>query len=102
MRNLTTTLILIGVFALGGPALARDIYLPKQTAESLKTICDKAGGEFSQDSGGVGCGTDCHGKPGTDCTVYCKTGQKCVAQVIAGRRFRNIESALKAPERHRR
>jgi hypothetical protein len=100
LRHLTVALVLIGTLGLSGPSLARDLYLGKHTPDELKTVCAKAGGRFSQDSGGYGCGTDCHGSPGTDCTVYCKAGKRCVAQVIGGRRPRQVESALKAPPRH--
>ena len=102
MRTFTAIFILIGILGLGGPAWARDIYFPKQTAEALKAVCDKVGGRFSQDTSGYECGTDCHGKPGTDCTVFCKPEQKCAVQVIGGRRPKNVESALQAPERHAR
>lgn len=100
MRHLTVALALIGTLGLSGPSFARDLYLPKHTAEQLKSICGKVGGSFSQDSSGYGCGTDCHGGPGTDCTVYCKADKRCVAQVIGGRRPRRVESALQAPPRH--
>jgi len=79
--------------------LASDVHLAKQTAEEIKSVCDKAGGKFSQDANGYGCGTDCHGGPGTDCVVFCKTGEKCDAQVIGGRRPKNALSALQAPAR---
>jgi hypothetical protein len=94
--------ILVAVLLVGGPVLARDISFPKQTAAQIKQACDSAGGKLSQDAHGYGCGTDCHGGPGTDCTVYCRDGERCTAQVIAGRRPHTILDALKAPERHRR
>jgi hypothetical protein len=94
--------ILVAVFLVGGPLLASDISLPKQTAAQIRQACDSAGGKFSQDARGYGCGTDCHGNPGTDCTVYCTDGARCTAQVIAGRRPHNVLDALKAPARHRR
>lgn len=99
MQNLTAILILIGTLGLSGPALASDVNLPKQTPEQMKAVCDKVGGKFSQDTSGYECGTDCHGKPGTDCTVFCKPEQKCVAQVVGSRRPRTVESALQAPAR---
>jgi hypothetical protein len=102
VRHLTATLIVIGAIGLSGAALARDIYLPKQTPEQIKAVCAKVGGNFSQDAHGYECGTDCHGKPGTACTVYCKPGQKCAVQVIGGRHPRTVESALVAPARHAR
>jgi hypothetical protein len=102
VRRLIAPFILIGTLAFAGTALARDIHLPNQTADELKAICTKVGGSFSQDSSGYDCGTDCHGKPGTACNVYCQPGKRCVAQVNMGRRAHTIEGALKAPERHRR
>jgi hypothetical protein len=98
VRYTIAALILIGVLGVSAPSLARDIYFPKQTADQLKAICDKVGGKLSQADSGIGCGTDCHGKPGTDCTVYCPTGKRCVAQVIGGRRPRDAASALLAPK----
>lgn len=101
MRDLIALLIIAGVLGFSAPvsvpALAADVHLPKQTAEEMKSICTKAGGKFSQDAGGYECGTDCHGGPGTDCIVFCKTGEKCIAQVIGARRPRNALSALQAP-----
>ncbi len=97
MRYFTAFCVLFASLAFSGPVFAIDTNLPKQTAEQLKSVCDKAGGEFSQDAHGYGCGTDCKGKPGTACTVFCETDKKCVAQVIRGRRPRSIEAAL-APE----
>ena len=106
MRHLTALLVLAGAlvlpFALGTAASASDITLPKTSPEALKSVCDKAGGKFSQDAKGAGCGTDCQGGPGTDCIVDCDTGRKCTAQVIGGRRPRSVAEALTKPERHRR
>ena len=99
MRHLTYLLILTGSLALGGAALARDLTLPKTTPEQLKDACTKAGGKFSQDASGYDCGTDCNGKPSTDCTVHCTADQKCVAQVIGARRPRSVAEALTKPER---
>jgi hypothetical protein len=93
-------LILTGSLALSGASLARDITLPKTTAEELKGTCDKAGGKFSQDHNGYGCGTNCQGGPGTDCIVFCKTDRKCVAQVIGARRPHSVAEALTKPARH--
>lgn len=101
MRHLTTLFILTGTLAFSGAALAKDLTLPKTSAEQLKSTCDSAGGKFSQGANGYGCGTDCHGGPGTDCTVYCPADQKCSAQVIGGRRPRSVAEALTKPERHR-
>lgn len=102
MRNLTVPLILIGALGLSSASLARDVSLRKYTADEIKSTCEKAGGKFSQDAKGYGCGTDCHGGHGTDCTVFCPTGEKCVAQVIGARRPRHVLDALKVPERHAR
>jgi hypothetical protein len=97
---LTFLLILTGALAIGGPSLARDITFPKMTAEQLKAACDRAGGKFSPGDKIYGCGTDCQGKPGTDCTVGCSDGQKCTAQVVGGRRPRSVADALTKPGRH--
>ncbi len=100
VRNLTVPLILIGALGLSGQSLAQEISLHKHTAEELKSVCDKAGGSFSQDADGYGCGTDCNGKPGTDCVVGCKNGQDCIAQVAGGgRRPTNLLNALVRPPR---
>jgi hypothetical protein len=83
VRNLTVFLVLIGIFGLGVDlSRASDMAMHKYTAEELKSVCDKAGGRFSQDAGGYGCGTNCQGKPGTDCVIGCKNNDKnCFAQV---------------------
>ena len=99
MRILTALVILA---ALAAPAAARDLTLPKTSAEALKSACDKAGGKFSQGDKLYGCGTDCVGHPGTDCTVTCAAGARCTAQVIGGRRPRSVAEALTKPERRRR
>ena len=102
MRHFTALLVLTGALALNGAALATDVTLPKTGADDLKATCEKAGGKFSQDPHGYGCGTDCKGGPGTDCTVFCPTDRKCTAQVIGGRRPHSVAEALKKPERRRR
>jgi hypothetical protein len=102
MRNLTVLIVLIGALAAGGPALARDITLKKTSADELKAICGTVGGKFSQDPNHYGCGTDCHGGPGTDCIVSCAPDGKCVAQAIGARRPRSIQDSLQMPERKRR
>jgi hypothetical protein len=102
VRNLSVSLILIGVLGFSGQALARDITLRKHTAAEIQSACEKAGGKFSQDAKGYGCGTDCHGGRGTDCTVFCPTGARCVVQVIGGRRPHDVAQALTKPERHQR
>jgi hypothetical protein len=85
VRNLTVAFILIGAIGLSaGPSLAREITL-HATAKELKNVCDEAGGKFSQDPSGMyGCGTDCHGGPGTDCTVGCTKDQICTGQLSGG------------------
>ena len=102
MRHFIVPFILIGVLGFGKPALARDINLRKHSEAEIKSACEKAGGKFSKDARGYGCGTNCHGSRGTDCTVFCPTGEKCVAQVIGARRPRHVLDALKKPERHAR
>lgn len=101
MRHLTAVLILTGALALSGAALARDLTLPKTSSDQLKSACDKAGGKFSQDARGYGCGTDCAGKAGTDCTVFCSADNKCTAQVIGARRPRSVADALTKPKGRR-
>jgi len=83
MRNLIVPLILVGAFGLsvGSALAAQEVSLHKHTAAELKSVCDKAGGRFSQNAGGYGCGTNCQGKPGTDCVIGCKNDQNCTAQV---------------------
>jgi hypothetical protein len=95
-------LVLTGVLALSSAAAAKDLTLPKTSADAVKSACDKAGGKFSQDAKSYGCGTDCHGGPGTDCVVYCEAEGKCTAQVVGGRRPHSVAAALTKPERHRR
>ncbi len=99
MRILTALLILA---ALALPASARDLTFPKTTPEQLKAACAKVGGAFSQGDRNYGCGTDCQGKPGTDCTVNCTATLKCIAQVVGGRRPRSIADALTKPATRRR
>jgi hypothetical protein len=99
VRKLTVPFVLIGILAFSGAASARDLYLPKHTVDELKAVCTKVNGHFSQDSSGYECGTDCHGKPGTACTVYCRADKRCVAQVNGARRPHTAESALVAPKR---
>jgi L-aminopeptidase/D-esterase-like protein len=89
--------ILIGALATSGLSFANDINLEKQTPEQLKSACNQAGGKFSQDSHGYGCGTNCTGGPGTACTVSCEPDKKCVAQVMGSHRPRHILDALKKP-----
>jgi hypothetical protein len=102
LRHPTALLILTSVLTLSGAAIARDLTLPKTSAEAIKSACDKAGGKFSQDARSYDCGTDCHGGSGTDCVVHCEAGQKCTAQVIGGRRPHSVAEALTKPERHHR
>jgi hypothetical protein len=106
VRTITALLVLTGALvlslALSGAAPARDMTLPKTTAEQLQAACDKAGGKFSAGDRNYGCGTDCAGKPGTDCIVHCEADRKCTAQVIGGRRPRSVAEALSKPQPHRR
>ena len=54
MRNLIVPLILVGAFGLsvGSTLAAQEVSLHKHTAAELKSVCDKAGGRFSQNAGG--------------------------------------------------
>jgi hypothetical protein len=97
MRSLAIALILIGVLGLNVSSFARDVSIGKHSAEEVKSVCDKVGGKFSQDATGHYCGTNCHGGPGTDCVVGCKTGESCIAQVIGSRRPTTLVNALEAP-----
>ena len=65
-----------------GSSMASETTMRKSSVEELKSVCDKAGGSFSQDAAGYGCGSNCQGKPGTDCVLNCKNNEKsCFAQV---------------------
>ena len=103
MRKLTALLVLSGTLAFCGPALARDIHLrQKMSAADLKQVCEKVGGHFSQGEKRYDCGTNCKGGIGTDCIVSCAADtQRCIAQVIGGRRPHNAEQALVKSSRHR-
>jgi hypothetical protein len=80
VQNLTVPFILVNALSLSGSALALEVSMHKHSAAELKSVCDKAGGKFSQDAAGYDCGTNCQGKPGTDCVVGCKNDQNCTAQ----------------------
>lgn len=100
MRTFAALLILLSAtLAPSAPSLARDITFPKTSAAALKAACDKAGGSFSQGAADYGCGTDCQGHGGTDCTVHCAADQKCTAQVIGARRPHTVAEALTKPAR---
>ena len=76
-------------------SLASETSMHKYSAEELKSVCDKAGGSYSQDAGGYGCGTNCQGKPGTDCVVACKNNDRnCFAQVPGRARPMSLPNAL--------
>jgi hypothetical protein len=96
VRTLTVAFILIGAISLSvSSSLAKEIAL-RATAKELKNVCDEAGGSFSQDPGGMyGCGTDCHGGPGTDCTVGCTKDQTCTGQVPGSGSPTNLLNALR-------
>jgi hypothetical protein len=102
MRSLVIPVILIGLVGLSASSFAGEVSVGKHTSEEVKSVCDKAGGKFSQDTTGHYCGTDCHGGPGTDCVVGCKTGQTCIAQVIGSRRPTSLVTALETPPQSRR
>ena len=97
MRSLSVAFTLIAAIGLSvGSSLANEVALHKHTAEEVKDACNKAGGSFSQDPGGMyGCGTDCHGGPGTDCTVGCTKDQTCTGQVIGRGRPTNLLNTLR-------
>jgi len=97
MRNLAALFVLIVILGQSAPSFARDVSVGKHAAEEVENVCNKVGGKFSKDATGHYCGTDCHGGPGTDCVVGCKTGQPCFAQVIGSRRPTNLVNALQAP-----
>ena len=98
MRKLFVPFILIGVLGLAGAAAARDVHVKKYSMDELKSACEKANGKFSQGGGLYGCGTDCHGNPGTACIVTCREGKRCIAQLMGGKRFRNLAQALGEPK----
>jgi hypothetical protein len=101
MRQLIALLVVTGAVALGSPAVARNLTLPKTSSDALHSACDAAGGKFSLGPRGYGCGTNCKGGPGTDCIVHCKADRKCTAQVIGSRRPHSVADALTKPKRHR-
>ena len=83
-------------------ASAAEVNLKKMSSDDLKAVCEKAGGSFSTDNSGYGCGTDCKGASGTDCTLFCSaSGKSCTAQVIGSRRPKTAELAL-APKSGRK
>jgi hypothetical protein len=83
MRNSTIPISLAVILGFSvGLSMASETTMRKASMEELKSVCDKAGGSFSQDAGGYGCGSNCQGKPGTDCVLACKNDEKsCFAQV---------------------
>lgn len=89
---------IFGIAAFGAglrTSAASEAAMHKFGADELRRACDKAGGKFSQDPGGYGCGTNCQGKPGTDCIVACKNNDKgCYAQVPGRARPRSLDNAL--------
>jgi hypothetical protein len=100
MRTAFACLIALAFAA--SSASAAEVNLKKSSSDELKAVCEKVGGSFSTDSGGYGCGTDCKGASGTDCTVFCSvSGKSCTAQVIGSRRPKTAELAL-APKSGRK
>ena len=78
-----------------GSSLAAEVNIKLYSADDMKTACQKVGGSFSQDNSGYGCGTDCRGGAGTDCTVFCPSNAKrCTVQVGGSRRPKTFEQAL--------
>jgi hypothetical protein len=83
-------------------AFAAEVNLKRMSADELKAVCQKAGGSFSTDNSGYGCGTDCKGASGTDCTVFCPAnGKSCTAQTTGARRPKTADLAL-APKSARK
>ncbi|WP_156380840.1 hypothetical protein [Pseudolabrys sp. Root1462] len=95
LSKFTVALTIAGLVAVAAPASARDLSMGKHSADELKATCARIGGSFSQGKERYGCGTDCHGAPGTDCIVSCGADGKCTAQLMGGRRAHTLESALK-------
>ncbi len=101
LRHWPALLVLSGVLAFSGPALARDIHLRiKMSAQALHQTCDQLHGSFSQGPKRYGCGTDCKGQPGTECIVTCEPDRLCIAQVIGAHVPHTVEQAL-APHKRR-
>lgn len=97
-----TVVLGISLVSLAWPSNASEVNLRKSSAEQLKTICQKAGGSFSQSANAYSCGTDCSGGPGTDCVVFCPEDAKhCTAQVGGALRPKTPEQAL-APRSKRK
>ena len=101
MRRLTALLVVSGTLLVAGAAFARDLKLPKTSADELQKICTSVGGSFSPGTDRYGCGTDCKGGKGTDCLVTCSPDKPCTAQIIGARRPRTVEQAL-APGKKKR
>ena len=102
MRSSGVSVLLIAMGAFDVPSFASEVSIGRHSADEVKRVCEKVGGRFSQDATGHYCGTDCHGGPGTDCTVGCKNGQACIAQVIGARRPNTLGNALEIPSGSRR
>lgn len=96
MASLATLSLVVSAVGLGVCASwAGETAMHKFSAAEIKSACDKVGGSFSQDPGGYGCGTNCQGKPGTDCVVACKNNDKsCFAQVPGRARPKSLPDAL--------
>jgi hypothetical protein len=100
MRIVTALLVVSGTLVLGA-AQARDLRLPKTSADDLQKMCTSVGGSFSPGADRYGCGTDCKGGKGTDCVVTCTPDRRCLAQIVGARRPHTIEQAL-APGKKKR
>jgi len=100
LRYWPALLVLSGTLAFSGVALARDIHIKKMSTADLKQVCEKVNGSFTQGPKRYGCGTDCKGKPGTECIVTCESGRRCIAQVIGARVPHTAEQALAPHKRH--
>src|SRR3954464_3694898 len=87
--------LFVALVLAAAPAVASEVSFQKSAPDDLKAVCQKVGGSFSTDNSGYGCGTDCKGASGTDCTVFCSaTGKPCPAQVAGAPRPKTAEQAL--------
>src|SRR4051794_35235681 len=82
MRSVHAILLASGLVALSAaPAASTEVKMGKHTSSEIKNACDKAGGTYTEDPGGYGCATNCHGGPGGACVVGCKSNHQCTGEV---------------------
>jgi len=92
------SIIAIAALALAcAQAFARSVRISgTHSASEIKGACDKAGGTFTQDSGGYGCTTNCTASYG--CTVGCTNKGKCTGDVpLRGRPSGTLGGILHPP-----